>query len=118
MAYDEVLAERIRAALGPVKGVVEIKMFGGSCWTIGGNMAVGIAKDELMVRMAPEDGDAALVRKHTRPMDFTGKPMRGFLFIAPEGLRTAKMLQEWVDRGVTYASSLPPKKPKARKAPK
>lgn len=118
MAFDEELAERIRASLGGVKGVVEIKMFGGLCWTVRGNMAVGIAKDELMVRMSPEDGESALKRKHTRPMDFTGKPMRGFLFVAPEGSRTTKMLQSWVDQGVAFASSLPAKKPKARKAPK
>ena len=116
MPYDEDLAERVRASLGTVKGATAINMFGGLCWTIRGNMAVGIVKDELMVRMSPEDGDAALTRKHARPMDFTGKPMRGFLFVTPEGLRTKKMLQDWVDRGVAFASSLPPKKPKVRKS--
>ncbi len=115
MAYDEDLAERVRAALGPVEGVTEIRMFGGLCYTVGGNMAVGIAKDELMVRLSHEEGDEALEEPHVRPMDFTGKPMRGFLFVAPEGIRTEKMLQTWVDRGVAYASTLPPKKPKPRK---
>jgi TfoX/Sxy family transcriptional regulator of competence genes len=115
MPHDEELAERVRAALGSVRGVTEIKMFGGLCYTIRGNMAVGISRDELMVRMAPEDTDKALADPHARPMDFTGKPMRGFVFVSPEGVRTAKRLQRWVDRGVDYASSLPPKKPKPRR---
>ncbi|MEX0992290.1 MAG: TfoX/Sxy family protein [Actinomycetota bacterium] len=114
MAFDEDLAERVRAALGQVRGVTEIKMFGGLCYTVGGNMATGIVKDELMVRLSYEAGDAALEEPHVRPMDFTGKPMRGFLFVAPEGIRTAKQLQGWIDRGVAYASTLPPKKPKPK----
>ncbi len=77
MAFNEGLAERIREALASTKGVAEIKMFGGLCWTVRGNMAVGIAKEELMVRLAPEYGEVALRRKHARPMDFTGKPMKG-----------------------------------------
>lgn len=116
MAHDEDLAERVRAALGSVQGVTEIKMFGGLCYTVRGNMAVGISKSELMVRMAPDDGDKALGEPHVRPMDFTGRPMRGFVFVGPEGVRTSKMLQRWVDLGVAHAASLPPKKPKPRKA--
>jgi TfoX/Sxy family transcriptional regulator of competence genes len=115
VAYDEELAERVRAALGSVKGVTEIKMFGGLCFTIGGNMAVGITGDDLMVRMEAGSADAALKEPNARPMDFTGKPMKGFLYVGPDGVQTQKMLEKWVGRGVDYASSLPAKKPKPRK---
>jgi hypothetical protein len=112
MAFDEELAARIRAALGSVRGVTEIRMFGGLCFTVRGNMAVGVTGDDLMVRLAPEEGEAALARSGVRPMDFTGKPMKGFVFVGAEGVRTDRMLQGWVDRGVAFASSLPPKTPK------
>ena len=83
--------------------------------TIRGNMAVGITGDDLMVRMEAGSADAALSEPHARPMDFTGKPMKGFLYVGPEGVRTQKMLEKWVGRGVDYASGLPAKKPKSRK---
>ena len=112
MAFDEEVADRTRAALGDVRGVTEIRMFGGLCFMVHGNMAVGVTGDELMVRLAPEDGEAALAEPGARPMDFTGKPMKGFVFVGAEGLKTGRMLTTWVDRGVAFASSLPPKKPK------
>ncbi|MEO8424836.1 MAG: TfoX/Sxy family protein [Actinomycetota bacterium] len=116
MAFDDALAERVRESLASVRWVTEIRMFGGLCFTVRGNMAVGVVGSELMVRVAKEDGDALLERAHTRPMDFTGKQMRGFLYVARAGLRTKKSLQAWVDRGVGFASSLPPKKPSQRNA--
>ena len=115
VAYDEELADRVRAALGAVRDVAEIKMFGGLCYTVGGNMAVGVNGGDLMVRLDPDDAKAALAEPGARPMDFTGRPMRGFLFVGPKGLGTETLLQRWIDRGVAYASSLPPKKPKQRK---
>ena len=115
MAYDEALAERVRAALGSVPGVTEIKMFGGLCYTVGGNMAVGVTGHDLMVRLDPGSADAALAEPGARPMDFTGRPMRGFLFVGDEGLRTDRSLQAWTDRAVAFASSLPPKRPKSKK---
>jgi TfoX/Sxy family transcriptional regulator of competence genes len=87
-------------------------MFGGLCFTVHGNMAVGVTGDDLMVRLAPEEGEAALAQPGARPMDFTGKPMKGFVFVGADGLKTERMLKSWVDRGVAFASSLPPKKPK------
>ena len=114
MPYDEKLAERVRAALGPVRSVAEIKMFGGLCYTVRGNMAVGVHKDDLIVRMAHDEGEAALSEPHARAFDLTGRPMKGFLFVAPEGVRTAGMLKRWINRGVGYASTLPPKKAKAK----
>jgi TfoX/Sxy family transcriptional regulator of competence genes len=116
MAYDERLAERVRAALDDVPDLAEIKMFGGLCYTVRGNMAVGIMKDELMVRLAAEDNDAALAKPGARQMDFTGRTMPGFLLVGGPGITTERSLQTWVDRGVAYATSLPPKKPKAKKA--
>ena len=116
MAYDERLAERVRAALDDVPDLAEIKMFGGLCYTVRGNMAVGIMKDELMVRLAAEDNDAALAKPGARQMDFTGRTMPGFLLVGGPGITTERSLRTWVDRGVAYATSLPPKKPKAKKA--
>jgi len=115
MAYDEELAERVRAALGGVKGVNEIKMFGGLCYTVGGNMAVGVLKENLLVRMAPDDGDAALAEPGVELMSVGGRTSRGFLAVGPTAISTPKQLRTWVDRGVTYPSSLPPKEPKAKK---
>jgi TfoX/Sxy family transcriptional regulator of competence genes len=119
MAFDEELAARTRAALGDVRGVSEIRMFGGLCFTVHGNMAVGVTGDDLMVRLAPDEGEEALAQPGARPMDFTGKPMKGFVFVSADHLKTKRMLQRWVDRGVAFASSLPPKKPKrsATRAP-
>jgi TfoX/Sxy family transcriptional regulator of competence genes len=117
MAFDEELGERVRAALGRIGSLTELRMFGGLCFTIAGNMAVGVVKDDLMVRMAPEDVENALSEDHVRPMDFTGRPMKGFVFVAAEGVRTDGDLERWVERGVAFASSLPAKKRKSRKAP-
>jgi TfoX/Sxy family transcriptional regulator of competence genes len=115
MAYDEELAERVRAALGSRKGISEIKMFGGLCYTVGGNMAVGVLKDDLLVRVAPDDGDAALAAPGVELMSVGGRTSRGFLAVGPKAVTTPRKLQAWVDRGVAYASSLPPKQPKAKK---
>jgi TfoX/Sxy family transcriptional regulator of competence genes len=114
MAYDQDLADRVRATLGSVAALSEIKMFGGLCFTVHGNMAVGVNGDDLMVRMAPESGEAALAEPGARPMDFTGRPMKGFVFVSSDALRTDDALEVWVERGVTYASSLPPKQAKRR----
>jgi TfoX/Sxy family transcriptional regulator of competence genes len=115
VAYDEELAERVRAALADVKGVAEIKMFGGLCFTVGGNMAVGVSHDDLLVRLSPDDGDAALDEPGVRLMQIGARTSRGFLAVAPEATKTQRKLQAWVDRGVAFASSLPPKKPKTKK---
>jgi TfoX/Sxy family transcriptional regulator of competence genes len=116
MAYDEELAERVRAALDDVEGVAEIKMFGGLCFTVGGNMAVGVSHDDLLVRMSPKDGDTALAETGVRLMEIGSRTSRGFLSVAPEATKTDRKLRAWVDRGVGFASSLPPKKPKPTKS--
>ncbi len=109
MAYDERLAERTREVLARKRDVREQKMFGGLCFLLRGNMCCGIAGDELIVRVGPDAYDTSLARPHARPMDFTGRPLRGLVYVAAPGLRTRRSLAQWVDRGVAFASSLPPK---------
>lgn len=110
MAYSEALAERVREALVPRgDAVTEIKMFGGLCFTLHGNMCVGIVGDDLMVRVGPDDYDDALTRPHVREMDFTGTTMRGLVYVSPDGISDDDDLEAWVRRGVAFASSLPPK---------
>jgi TfoX/Sxy family transcriptional regulator of competence genes len=115
MAYDEGLAQRVREALEDQPGVAEKKMFGGLAFMVSGHMACGIVKDELMVRVGAAQHEQALARPGARPMDFSGKPMAGMVFVAPEGLESDAELTDWVDRGLTHARSLPRKEPKEPK---
>ena len=89
-------------------------MFGGVCFMLDGKMVVGVIHDDLMVRVGKEDYAAALKRPHLRPMDFTGRPLTGFLYVAPAGIKTAKQLGNWVHRCLDYVASLPPPKRKKR----
>ena len=109
MAYDEGLAQRIRELLDAQPGLSEKRMFGGLAFLVGGNMAVGIVKHELMVRVGPAAHPAALAEPHARPMDFAKRPMKGFVFVAPGGFEEDGDLSRWVARGVRFASSLPAK---------
>ena len=109
MAYDENLAQRVRQALSGQDGVIEKKMFGGLAFMLHGNMSVGVEKDRLMVRVGPDRYEEALARPHARPMDFTGRPMKGFVYVPIEGLHTDATLQEWVHMGVEFALTLPRK---------
>jgi TfoX/Sxy family transcriptional regulator of competence genes len=108
MAYDLELAERVRSQLDGIP-YVEKKMFGGVGFLIGGNMACGVNKDDLIVRIDPAKQAALLKKPHAKPFDLTGKPMKGWLVIAAEGCRTQRQLSTWVKEGVEFASSLPPK---------
>ncbi|MCH8800310.1 MAG: TfoX/Sxy family protein [Chloroflexi bacterium] len=109
MPYDETLAERVRAVFQSEPGYTEKKMFGGICFMIGRNMALGVTGNDLMVRPGPDDFEAALMLPHARPMDFTGRPMKGFVYVGPEGITTDAALAKWVERGASYARSLPAK---------
>ena len=109
MAYNEELAARIRTSLEARKGVTERKMFGGIGFMIHGNMCCGVVNDDLMVRVGPDSHEASLSLPHARPMDFTGRPMKGFVFVGPEGIKEDGALAGWMDRGVTFAQSLPRK---------
>jgi TfoX/Sxy family transcriptional regulator of competence genes len=105
MAYDEALAERIRTALRGRDDVAERKMFGGIAFMVAGRMACGVIHDDLMVRVGPDGHDAALAEPHTRPMDFTGRPMRGMVYVDPDGVRVDTDLSRWVDRAVAVATA-------------
>jgi hypothetical protein len=115
MAYDEHLATRVRDRLIGEALYSERKMFGGLCFMIGGHMACGILGERLMVRVDNAKYEALLALPHAAEMDFNGKPMRGFLFIHPDGLIKEADFQSWVDRGTAYARRLPPKAPKVQK---
>jgi TfoX/Sxy family transcriptional regulator of competence genes len=109
MAYDEHLAERIRGVLRGREGVTERKMFGGIAFMVGGNMAVGVTRDELMVRVAPDGQDDALAQPHARVMEMGSRPMRGMVGVAPAGVETDDDLARWVNAGADVAAALPPK---------
>jgi hypothetical protein len=109
MAYNMVLAERIRKVLNGQSGVVEKKMFGGLTFMVQGNMACGVAPQGLMVRVGPERFTEALLEPHSREMDFTGRPMKGMVFVDEVGYTADSDLEKWVGLGVDYALSLPAK---------
>ena len=109
MAFDEGLAERLRVLLAGEAGVREVRMFGGLCFMVGGNMACGIVGDELMVRVGAEAWPDVLGEPGVREMDFTGRPMKGMVYVGVEGLADDADLAGWVGRGVRFARSLPRK---------
>ncbi|MEZ4664512.1 MAG: TfoX/Sxy family protein [Caldilineaceae bacterium] len=108
MAFDDGLAQRVRETLLD-HDTVEKKMFGGLAFMLHGNMCCGIVGDALMVRVGKEGYADALAQPHARPMDFTGRPMKGMVYVDAAGLESDAELAAWVERGATYALSLPPK---------
>ncbi|MFO0554087.1 MAG: TfoX/Sxy family protein [Polyangiaceae bacterium] len=122
MPHDEAVADRVRNALlranlAPDEQVEEMRMFGGVAFMVRGHMAIGVNKSDLLVRVRDEDGDAALAAPHARPMDFTGRPMKNFVFVAPAGFHTDKALDAWLARALAFARSAPDKKRSAKKKP-
>jgi hypothetical protein len=109
VAYDEKLASRITRATRDWRDCTSKRMFGGVGWLIAGNMCVGIWQDSLIVRCAPSESAKLLAKKHTRVFDLTGRPMKGWLLVAPEGLATAAALAGWLARARAFAESLSPK---------
>jgi TfoX/Sxy family transcriptional regulator of competence genes len=116
MAFDEGLAQRIRDALHGTSDVAEKKMFGGVCFTWRGHMLVGVVKADLMARVGDEAGPKALARKGARPMDFTGKPMKGYLFVDGSGIAEDRDLEDWIALAKAFVQTLPAKDAKATKA--
>lgn len=108
MVYNLKLAERIRSALTGIP-FVEKKMFGGVGFLIGGNMACGVNKNDLIVRVDPEKHAALLKKPHVHPFDMTGRPMKGWLVVDAEGLRTEKQFNTWIKEGIDFARTLPAK---------
>ena len=111
MTYDEELADRMRVLLADEEGLTERKMFGGLAFMIDGNMACGIVRDELMLRLGAEGADTALEHPRVRQMDFTGRPMTGMVYVERDGLGDSE-LRTWVEQAVAFARALPPKQPK------
>jgi hypothetical protein len=109
MAYSASLAERIRRRLARRKDVEELKMFGGLAFFLRGNIAVGVWKESLIVRLGPDRGEEALLEPHVRPFDITGKPMRGWVLVAPEGVARDDQLAEWIGKAIAFARTLPAK---------
>lgn len=109
MAFDEGLAERLREHFHEKPGYSERKMFGGLCFMLSGHMTCGIVGDRLMARVGPSQYAAALDRPHAREMDFTGKPMRGIVYVDAEGLDDDADLQQWVGLCEVFVRTLPPK---------
>jgi TfoX/Sxy family transcriptional regulator of competence genes len=108
MSYDQKLAERIRAQLDGIP-FVEKKMFGGVGFLLNGNMACGVNKDDLVVRVHPERHSTLLEKPHAKPFDLTGRPMKGWLLVEAGGCKTEKQLSAWVKEGTTFALTLPSK---------
>jgi hypothetical protein len=110
MAFDIILADRIRRQLGRQTALTEKKMFGGIGFLIKGNMCCGVLGDEVIIRLDPEQAELALREKHTRVFDFSGRPMKGWIFVDAGGVKTANDLKRWVDVALTYCKSLPARK--------
>lgn len=108
MAFDEALADRVRDVLAARPELSERKMFGGIAFMVSGNICCGVIGEDLMVRLG-DDGERALAEPHTRPMDFTGKPMKTTVYVDPAGTGDDAELARWVEAGADYAASLPPK---------
>ncbi len=116
MAYDEKLANRVRKLLARRKGVVERKMFGGLVFMLKDKMFCGVLKEDLVLRVGPEKYVRALARPHVRPMDFTGRPLKGFVFVGSGDCRTDNGLKKWITQAAEYALSLPGnRKPSGKK---
>ncbi len=112
VAYDEELADRIRALLGGEPDLTEMKMFGGLGFLIGGNMAVAASgQGGVLVRIDPARSDRLLATTNARLMEMRGRGMQGWLRVAANDVRTKQQLAKWVRLGATYARSLPPKRP-------
>lgn len=109
MAYDEGLAQRMREMLNDVPDLEEKKMFGGIGFLVAGNMACGVNQKDLIVRVGPEAYEDALMEGHTREFDMTGRPMRGWIVVQPDGYDADDDLASWIQRGLKFARSLPPK---------
>jgi len=109
MAFDETLAVRIRDALVRKKNIEEKKMFGGVGFLLNGNLLVGVWKDSLIVRLGDDEGDEALLEPHVKAFDITGKPMKNWILVEPEGVEDEDQLKDWIQRAAKFVGKLPKK---------
>ena len=112
MAYNPKLGLKLAQLLAKRKGVTQKFMFGGVAYMLNGHMFVGIVKDDLMVRVGPDAHDRLVKAPHARTMDFTGRPMKGYIFVSPDGWKTSASLAKWVGHGEKFVLTLPAKKKK------
>jgi len=110
MAYSESLAQRIRSLLGRRRGVTEKKMFGGVGFLLNGNMCVGVWTTSLIVRIDPADYEQALLEPNVAEFDITGRPMKGWIIVEPDGLETDEELRQWIEQAIGFVGGLPAKK--------
>jgi TfoX/Sxy family transcriptional regulator of competence genes len=117
MAYDEKLADRAREIIAEThKNIEEKKMFGGLCFMVNDKMCIGVEQERLMLRIDPEKYNEVIEKEGCRPMDFTGKPMKGFVFVYKNVLQTKKQLHYWIDLALQYNKIARPSKKKKTKA--
>lgn len=109
MAFNEALAERIRQGLARKKGIEEKTLFGCSCFLLGGNVLVGVWKDSIIVRLGPDEGEGALREPNVREFDITGRPMKGWVVVRPEGVEGDEQLADWIQRATKFVRKLPAK---------
>jgi TfoX/Sxy family transcriptional regulator of competence genes len=115
MAHNEKLADRIREALVHLPNVEEKRMFGGGCFMLNGKMCVGVVKEEMMCRIDPAMDEIVLEMQGCRPMDFTGKPMKGYVFISEAGMKTKKSFEYWIGLSLAFNSTAKAAKKKVKK---
>jgi TfoX/Sxy family transcriptional regulator of competence genes len=109
MAFDETVAGKVREALKGAPDVVEKRMFGGIAFMVRGNMCCGVLGDRLMLRVGPVGYESALARPHAKKMDFTGRPMKGMVYVEPAGFAAPRDLRKWIERAMEFTLSLPAK---------
>ena len=109
MAYNMKIAERVEKSLEGKKGISQRKMFGGVCFLLHGHMLCGVANDDFMVRVGKEQYEALLKHKHAREMDFTGKALKGLLFVSEDGIKTRASLDKWIEFCFNFVKTLPKK---------
>jgi TfoX N-terminal domain len=109
MTFSEHTVTQIRRAMGNTPGLSERPLYSGVTFMVQGNMCCGMIDDHLVVRVGPDTYDAALREPHTRPMDFTGRPLPGFVYVDRAGFADTALLRQWIDRGVSFVRTLPPK---------
>ena len=109
MAYNETIDRRIRKIVSHWPNTNSRKMFGGVCHLLDGHMFCGVHKDYLILRLGTEKADVALKSKNIKAFDITGKPMKGWVMVANQGIKTETELRDWLDQAREFAESLPPK---------
>jgi TfoX/Sxy family transcriptional regulator of competence genes len=109
MAFNDNLANRIRKQLNRHKTLAEKKMFGGLCFLLNGNMCCGIIGNELIIRSTPEEAETLLAKNHTRIFDFSGRPMKGWIYVEASGMKSVRDLEHWLQISLNYVKTLPAK---------